>query len=226
MPLRLSVIIPAYNEEQNLPRTLKKLVGFCHEVIVVDGHSQDATAKIASKMGAQVLLSQKGRGLQMALGASKAKGDVLCFVHADTLVPKDFARHISLALKDSRVVWGAFALGVDARTLGLNLICLGANLRTRLFKLPYGDQAIFVRRDAYFAVGGFAPVPLMEDVDLARKLGRIGRFCFVRARVVTSARRWQQEGLLARTLKNYSLLLRHAFGDSPQSLAKKYKDSR
>jgi rSAM/selenodomain-associated transferase 2 len=226
MTMRLSVIIPAYNEEENLPRTLKRLVGFCHEVIVVDGNSKDATAQTARKMGALVLLSQKGRGLQMALGASMAKGDVLCFVHADTLVPKDFARHISRALQDSRVVWGAFALGVGERALGLDLICLGANLRTCFFKLPYGDQAIFVKRDAYFAVGGFAPIPIMEDVEIARKLGRIGRFCMARARVYTSARRWQQEGLLARTLKNYSLLLRYLLGAPPQSLADKYKDAR
>jgi cellulose synthase/poly-beta-1,6-N-acetylglucosamine synthase-like glycosyltransferase len=162
----------------------------------------------------------------MALGAAKAKGDVLWFVHADTLVPKDFAEQISRALKDSKVVWGAFALGVQRRTPGLDLICLGANLRTRLFNLPYGDQTLFVRRDAYIKAGGFAPIPLMEDVDLAKKLGRIGRFCMVRARVYTSARRWQQEGLCARTLKNYSLLLRYALGSSPFVLAKKYPDSR
>ncbi|SHK29125.1 transferase 2, rSAM/selenodomain-associated [Desulfatibacillum alkenivorans DSM 16219] len=224
--MKISVIIPCLNEEKNIRTVLEACRPGAHEIIVVDGGSQDQSVAKASGLADLILSSPPGRGRQQALGARHATGDVLLFLHADTLPPAGFEREISRMLQDPAVVFGAFSLGADYSSLAMELICFGANLRTRLFDMPYGDQAIFVRKEAYWRAGGFANIPLMEEVDLVKKLLRIGGFKLSRARVRSSARRWLQDGYLRRTLGNYSLMLRYQFGAKPEDLHGRYKNNR
>ncbi|ACL04689.1 glycosyl transferase family 2 [Desulfatibacillum aliphaticivorans] len=224
--MKISVIIPCLNEEKNIRKVLQACRPGAHEIIVVDGGSQDQTVARASGLADLILSSPPGRGRQQALGARHATGDVLLFLHADTLPPAGFDQEISRMLQDPAVAFGAFSLGTDCSGPAMDLICFGANLRTRLFDMPYGDQAIFVRKEAYWRAGGFADIPLMEEVDLVKKLLRIGGFKLSRARVRSSARRWRQDGHLRRTLGNYSLMLRYQFGAKPEDLHRHYKDNR
>jgi hypothetical protein len=151
---------------------------------------------------------------------------VLVFLHADTQLPPNYQDLIRLALTDQGIVFGAFFLNIHPSKPITNLIALMANLRSRLLKVPYGDQALFVRRSAYFLVGGFRGWPIMEDVDLVRRLNRIGGFKLARGFVQTSARRWEKENPVYTTLRNYSLILRYLAGSSPHTLARHYPDAR
>ncbi|MBW1989977.1 MAG: TIGR04283 family arsenosugar biosynthesis glycosyltransferase [Deltaproteobacteria bacterium] len=206
--MKVSVIIPALDEEAALPATLACCLGHAHEVIVADGQSDDATAKVAEGMGAQVLSCPRGRGRQQHAGALASSGGVLLFLHADTLLPEGWHAKVEEALSRPGSRWGCFWLGISPSSRRLSLVAAGANLRTRLFALPYGDQALFVRREDYFAAGGFSSLPLMEDVDLALRLRRDGGFSPARGRVLTSARRWAARGAALQTLENYARLAR------------------
>jgi hypothetical protein len=150
----------------------------------------------------------------------------LVFLHADTHLPKSFARLIWRALADPKVAFGAFSLAIHPSSPVLNLVAAMANIRSRLLKLPYGDQALFLRRSTYFQIGGFRPWPIMEDVDLVQRLNRVGAFKLVGTPVMTSARRWQKERPVYTTLRNWSLIVRYFLGVSPGALARHYPDSR
>lgn len=222
----ISVVVPTLNEAAVLGRTLAGLPpGFC-EVVVADGGSTDATAEIARAHGARVTVAQAGRGPQMNAGAQAARGGVLVFLHADTALPADAAGRIAAALADPRVVGGAFSLGIDSTDPRLGAIARAANLRTRLTGVPYGDQALFVRRGAFAAAGGFPAVPIMEDVALARALKRLGRVVLLPTRVRTSARRWEREGIVRTTLRNAALIGLYLLGVPPVRLARWYRDVR
>ncbi len=224
--MKLSIIIPALNEERSLRQTFAFILSHAHEVVIVDGGSEDGTVEVAREYASVVIDSKRGRGIQLHVGACKAQGDVLLFLHADTRPPKGFAMMIERTLSDPKTVFGAFRLGHHPSTAFLNLVALMANLRSLLLKMPYGDQGLFMRRSDYFRVGGFKDLPLMEDVDLVRRLNKIGRFKLVRARVRTSARRYDRNGVVLTTVRNWSLIIRYLLGQSPKSLHRFYSDAR
>jgi len=224
--MKLSIVIPALNEAESLGRTLASLKSQPAEMIVVDGGSQDSTIEVARQHTPHVLTSRPGRGFQQDVGARQSRGDVFVFLHADTQLPLNYQDLIRYALTDPGTVFGAFLLSIYPSKPALDLIALMANLRSRLLKVPYGDQALFVRRSAYFRAGGFKDWPIMEDVDLVRHLNRIGGFKMARGCVKTSARRWKKENPLYTTLRNYSLILRYLAGASPHTLTRHYRDAR
>jgi rSAM/selenodomain-associated transferase 2 len=222
----ISVVVPTLNEAAVLGRTLAGLPPGFSEVVVADGGSTDATAEIARAHGARVTVGPPGRGPQLNAGAAAAQGAVLLFLHADTALPPDAAGRIAAALADPGVVGGAFRLGIDSADPRLGCIARAANLRTRLTGVAYGDQAVFVRRTAFVAAGGFPEVPIMEDVALGRALKRLGRVVLLPARVRTSARRWEREGVLRTTLRNAALISLYLLGVPPARLARWYRDVR
>ena len=172
--MRLSVIVPTLNEEHYIARALASVPAGA-EVLVADAHSQDRTRQIAAEHGANVITGASGRGAQMNLAAEAASGDAFLFLHADCVLSPGAGDAIRKALDDSRVVGGSFRLRVEPTTLGLRLVSFGSNLRARYLGLPYGDQALFVRRSEFERIGGFLDIPIMEDVDLAKRLRRNGR---------------------------------------------------
>jgi rSAM/selenodomain-associated transferase 2 len=224
--MELSIIIPALNEAQALTKALGSLKEQPSEIIIVDGGSDDNTVDVARRFTPDVFISRRGRGIQQDVGARRSRGRVLVFLHADTQLPRGYQQLIHDVLADSDVVFGAFHLAIHPWTPALHIVALMANLRSRLCRLPYGDQALFVRRTAYFRVGGFQDLPIMEDVDLVRRLNRAGRFKLARGAVRTSARRWQKENVAYTTVRNWSLMLRYALGISPHDLAQHYPDTR
>jgi len=224
--MKLSIIIPTLNEESSLGRTLASVSGRGHEIIVVDGGSDDGTPEIAREHASVVLDSKRGRGIQQHIGACHAKGDVLLFLHADTLLSKGFDIVIERTLSDPRVILGAFRLGHHPPSAFLNLIALMANLRSIFLKMPYGDQGLFMRRSDYFRIGGFKDLPIMEDVDLVRRLNRVGKIKCVKARVRTSARRYDRNGVVYTTVRNWSLIIRYLLGQSPERLHRFCNDAR
>jgi rSAM/selenodomain-associated transferase 2 len=224
--MKLSIIIPTLNEERSLIGTLAPLLSLAHEIIVVDGGSKDGTVEVAGKYASVVLDSNRGRGIQQHTGACHAKGDLLLFLHADTWLPEGFEMMIEKTLSDPKTVFGAFHLGHHPSTKFLNLVALMANLRSLILKMPYGDQGLFMRRSDYFRVGGFKDLPLMEDVDMVRRLNKIGKFKLLRAKVRTSARRYDRNGIAYTTVRNWSLIIRYLLGQSPERLHRFYSDAR
>lgn len=224
--MNLSIIIPALNEADTLGRTLSSLTPAAHEILVVDGGSSDGTGEIALEHGAKLVVSRRGRGIQQDKGARQAKGEVFLFLHADTLLPNGFDDLVKDVLKDPKVALGAFQLGFDPTNAWLNVVACMANIRSRALLLPYGDQGLFTGRSDYFRVGGFAHLPIMEDVDLVKKLTRIGKFRLARGKVKTSPRRWQKEGMAYTTLRNWSIIIGYFMGVSPERLWRHYSEMR
>ncbi|MGR0482676.1 MAG: TIGR04283 family arsenosugar biosynthesis glycosyltransferase [Candidatus Electronema sp. V4] len=215
--LSISIIIPVFNEEAAVGPCLDRLPRSPEvELLVVDGGSADATAAVVRARGLEPLISGPGRGSQQRAGAAAASGDIFLFLHCDTCLPPDFLAHIHSILSRDGVAAGAFRLRIDAPGMAYRLIEAGANLRSSLLGLPYGDQALFMRRAAYLAAGGFPDQPIMEDVALVRRLGAVA---LAPAAVTVSARRWQRLGPLRVTLINQLMLLGSAAGLSPQRLA-------
>lgn len=227
MEKTFSIIIPTLNEETTLEFTLNSIPTSSRlEIIVVDGNSQDRTREIAYTRTSQVYISPPGRARQMNLGAQKAQGKILLFLHADSMIPAGGLEAISKALEDPQVIGGAFRLRINATGWGYRLIAWGANLRTRLLGLPYGDQGIFIRRKIFQKMGGFQEIPLMEDIDLVRRMKKIGSLRILPQPLLTSARRWEKEGLLYTTLRNWSLASLYLLGVSPHRLYHWYRPVR
>jgi rSAM/selenodomain-associated transferase 2 len=223
---RLSIIIPVLNEEAVLEGTLHPLTAGLHEIIVVDGGSRDGSIEIARRFTPHVLSAERNRGLQQHVGALRARGGILLFLHADTQLPPDYYGEICRTLALPGVVFGAFGLQISGGHAWLRLVSHMANLRSRLLRLPYGDQALFMGRLDYFKAGGFRGLPLMEDVDLVKRLTRMGGFRLARGRVLSSGRRWKREGLFYGTFRNWLLLSRFLAGAPPQALIKRYPEVR
>jgi len=224
MTERISVIIPTLNEEDHLEGTLSRLDGEANiEVIVVDGGSGDRTTDLAEKKGARVVLSPAGRGIQLNRGAAASSGEILLFLHGDTLLPGGFAPTVRHALKRPGCSTGAFSLKIDSRRQNLRLIAYCATLRSRLLQLPYGDQGIFTSRDMYKRAGGFPEVPIMEDYIFIRRIRKFGRIFILDKAVVTSARRWQNVGAIRTTLLNQLIVVGYNCRVSLPTLARWYQ---
>ncbi|TVS03325.1 MAG: DUF2064 domain-containing protein [Phycisphaerales bacterium] len=215
----LSVIIPTLNEAERIGPLIDRVKSDETEVIVADGQSDDATREIAAGHGARVVIASKGRGRQMDAGAKIARGRSLLFLHADTELPEGFARTVERTLRDPRVAVGAFRFALDARGRAFRVVEAGVRLRCKLFKTPYGDQALFLRADTFRELGGFGSTPIMEDLDLVRRAAKRGRVRVVRQTAVTSARRWKGAGVLKVTVINRLCVLGRAIGIPASSLA-------
>ncbi|MHC4779189.1 MAG: TIGR04283 family arsenosugar biosynthesis glycosyltransferase [Planctomycetota bacterium] len=221
---KISVIIPTLNEEDALAGTLEVLRWEeIPEVVVVDGGSSDKTALLARAFGAKVLHAGPYRASQLNVGAEAASGDVLVFLHADTRLPSGFRDRVISIMMRSGAVAGAFQLRIDAPFIGCRLVELLVSLRTRLFSLPYGDQALFMKAEDFRAAGGFPSLPIMEDFLFARRLRRLGRIVETDEFVVTSGRRWERVGVLKTTWMNQIMILAFAAGVSPARLARWYR---
>ena len=169
-----SVIVPTLNEAETLAATLEAVPRGA-ELIVSDGGSTDETVAIAARHGARVVTGERGRALQLNCGAQAAAGDVLVFIHADCVLGPDARDEIMLALQDSETVGGAFSLRIRNASRGLKLIAAASNFRARHLGTPYGDQGLFVRRNAFDQVSGYPELPFMEDVAIVRKLRKMGK---------------------------------------------------
>jgi rSAM/selenodomain-associated transferase 2 len=219
---RLTVIVPALNEAAGIERCLGALAPLRargHEVVVVDGGSTDATARLAAPLADRVIAAPRGRAAQMNAGAAAAAGDALLFLHADTRLPPGADRLVGAALVAH--AWGRFDVAIDSDDPRLAVIAFFINRRSRLTGIATGDQAIFVRRDAF---PGFAPIALMEDVAFSRAMKRVSPPACLAARVVTSARRWERRGVARTVLLMWRLRLAYWRGADPDELARRYPD--
>jgi rSAM/selenodomain-associated transferase 2 len=219
----LSVVIPALNEEKNISTTIKNIRDRDAEIIVVDGGSTDHTVERASQAGARVVKSPKGRAIQLNAGAAEAKGVILLFLHADTLLPKDYVAQIFEALMNAKVVAGAFRFKTTLQHPLMKAIECMANLRSRFLHLPYGDQGLFIKKALLGELGGFPEVPIAEDLFMVRRINKRGRIGILSSYAVTSARRWQTLGLIRTTLINQIILAGCFLGISPAKLAPLYR---
>ena len=218
--MRVSVIIPALDAGAGLPGCLERLRG-ADEVIVVDGGSRDDTVAVATKFGARVVQAARGRGAQLGVGSNLARGDWLLFLHADTRLDWGWRDAVDAHAAGGPDEAACFEFRLDDAAWQARVIEAGVALRLRLLGLPYGDQGLLVSRALYNEVGGFAPLPLMEDVDLVRRIGRT-RLRGLPARAVTSAARYRRDGYLPRMARNAVCLSLYFAGLSPRAIAKLY----
>jgi rSAM/selenodomain-associated transferase 2 len=223
----LSVVIPALNEAGQIAETLSTLARTPNvEIIVVDGGSTDATAAVAQAAGVRVLAARPPRSIQMNAGAAAAGGDILLFLHADTRLPVGFEEQIRQILARSRVAAGAFRLKIDGNQRGLEIMERVANWRSRFLQMPYGDQALFMRRSTFWELGAFPPIPIMEDFELVRRLKRRGRVALAPGCAETSARRWLRLGTVRTWLINQGIIGAYYAGVSPHRLAVWYRGKK
>lgn len=221
----ISVIIPALNEEKNIKNCIESAKNLNPiEIIVVDGGSSDRTVEVAKNNGAIVIASQKGRGIQMNMGASVSEGDVFLFLHADARLT-DIGQMNTESLLNG-CIGGFFRLSFDDNSISARLVEFFANMRARLLSLPYGDQALFIRRDVFEDIGGFREYPFLEDIDIALRLRKIGRLRYINHNVVVSSRRIQKGYPLSPiliSLRNVMIALLFILGASPCKLIRLYK---
>lgn len=221
----LSVVIPVLNEADHVDALLDALAPLrsrgC-ELIMVDGGSRDDTVDRARGRVDRLLSTPRGRALQMNTGAAEARGAALWFLHADSRIPIDADSHIAAAL--AQRPWGRFDVSLSGEHPALKTVETLMNLRSRLTGIATGDQGLFVRSETFRTIGGFAPIPLMEDIDLSRRLKRTaGRPACVRERLVTSSRRWERRGIVRTVVLMWWLRAAHALGVGPQRLARWYR---
>jgi rSAM/selenodomain-associated transferase 2 len=222
----LSIVVPALNEAGGIEASLRALAPMRQrgvEVIVADGGSSDATAALAAPLADLVLQAPRGRAQQMHAGAVAARGRVLLFLHADTLLPEGADELLLAGLARGGQSWGRFDVRIAGRPPMLRVVAAMINLRSRLSGIATGDQAMFVTRDAYRAVGGFPRQPLMEDIELSRRLKRYARPLCLTQRVTTSGRRWEARGVWRTIVLMWRLRLRYWLGAPPDLLAEEYR---
>ena len=227
---KFSIVIPVLHESDRINSLIENIEGLTgdggHEVIVVDGSPTKDTIRAIDNENIIKLISLKGRARQMNAGASIAKGEILIFLHADTELPCNALKTINSAMAQGRYVGGAFELGIDSHKVEFKILARWASLRCRLTGIPYGDQAIFIKRDYFHSLGGYRDIPLMEDVELMRRIKRKGdKIRIVPEQVKTSPRRWEEEGFVYVTARNTFLFFSYIFGVSPEKLAPFYKDT-
>jgi rSAM/selenodomain-associated transferase 2 len=225
--MRISVIIPVLNEEKTIATSVAALHALRpDEVLIVDGGSTDRTREICNQLRVRVISSKRGRATQMNAGASQATGDVLLFVHADTRLPESAFADIRTALANAHYVGGRFDVKLDGDRWILKIIGKLISLRSRLTKVSTGDQAIFVRRAVFEAIGGYPAIPLMEDIALSQALKRSGKVACLKNCVITSPRRWEAEGIWKTIFKMWTLKSLYLLGVSPFRLKRYYADGR
>lgn len=220
----ISIVIPTLNEAINFQATLESIR--CSEeveIIVVDGGSSDETVELAKRFDVRLLTTAAGRARQVNAGALAANGDVLLFLHGDTRLPPGFDGYIRDILARPGIVAGAFALAIDGPEVGLRIIEMLANFRSRIFQMPYGDQGIFLRAELFRSIEGFPDMPIMEDFVFMHKLKKRGQIAIAPLAVKTSARRWLKLGILKTTLINQVVLLAYFLGSDPKLLARWYR---
>jgi rSAM/selenodomain-associated transferase 2 len=225
--MTISVIIPVLHEQAVINETIAHLHVIRSdelvEIVVVDGDADADTLKVIKDGGVRRLAGGSGRAGQMNVGAAGAQGDILLFLHADTRLPAGAFGSISGCMEGGCFVGGAFDLGIGSEGLAFRIIEKVATFRSRLTRIPYGDQAIFIRRDLFDRIGGYKEIPLMEDVELMRRIKRGGHAIFIIPdKLRTSGRRWKKEGVVRCTLRNWTIILLYLMGVSPQKLARHY----
>ena len=224
--MSLSIIVPCLNEAAGITATLQALQPLRTrgaEVIVADGGSTDDTARLALPLADHVIRARKGRARQMNAGASRASGDILLFLHADTRLPENADGLIAQALHAHRRVWGRFDVSIEGASLMFRIIAASMNIRSRWTGIATGDQAIFVTRSLFEAAGGYEDIPLMEDIALSRTLKRYGAPMCLRHRVTTSGRRWEKHGILRTIWLMWRLRFNYWRGVDPVELAVRYR---
>jgi rSAM/selenodomain-associated transferase 2 len=223
--MKISIVIPTLNEAANLPQTLATIgnPNPDREIIIADGGSTDATIEIAQTAGAIVLPCPPGRASQQNHGATQATGDIYLFLHADTRLPPNWSELVVQTLANPQTIAGAFELAIDGPQWGLRLIEWGVKVRSRGFQLPYGDQAIFLRAETFYQLGGFPDLPIMEDFQLVKRLQKLGHIAIVPAAVLTSARRWERRGILQTTGLNQLMIVGFYLGIPPDRLRTWYR---
>jgi rSAM/selenodomain-associated transferase 2 len=225
---KFSFIIPVWNEGAIIIRTIEHI--WClhasggAEIIIVDGDPEGKTIDVARHMGVKTAISEKGRGSQMNMGAALAAGEILIFLHVDTTLPPDALELIEATMRDTSCTAGAFDLVIDSERPVFRFIEKTASLRSRVTRIPYGDQAIFMRRTAFRDLGGYKNIPIMEDVEIMRRIKKRGRKIYIIDRAVrTSSRRWEREGIIHTTLRNWLLLTLFLSGVKPEKLVRFYQ---
>jgi len=225
--VNFSIIIPALHEADKINSLVEHLEGLRSiqdaELIVVDGDPNGDTIQVIRSKTVRKMIAPKGRARQMNAGALAADGEILIFLHADTELPANALRMINSAMAQGRYVGGAFELGIDSHRIEFKILARWASLRCRLTGIPYGDQAIFIKSAYFNTLGGYKDIPLMEDVELMRRIRRRGdKICIVTEQVRTSPRRWEQEGFVYVNARNAFLFFSYILGVSPERLASFY----
>ena len=223
--ISVAVVVPTLDEEVALGRHLAAVLAVADEVVVADGGSRDGTVRIASEHGATIVTGAAGRGPQMNRGAEVSRSDVLLFLHADSVLPAGAIDRIRHAIEEG-YEGGGFLVRFDAQTPLFRLGARLVNLRTRLTGVPLGDQAQFVRRETFEALGGFRDWPILEDLDLGRRLKARGPVAIIDTPVVTSARRYTSNGIARTIANNWWIWLLYFLDVEPEKLAKRYRDVR
>ncbi|MBU2712705.1 TIGR04283 family arsenosugar biosynthesis glycosyltransferase [Zooshikella harenae] len=225
VPVKLSIIVPTLNEAKGIQpflMTLQPLRSKGHEVILVDGGSQDKTTDYARTMVDCLVSCATGRARQMQYGAELATGEVLLFLHADTLLPDQADEFIEQAFGKGGRCWGRFDVSFSGSHWLFYCIAYMMNKRSRITGIATGDQAIFVKRDHFEAIGGFLAIPLMEDIDLCSRLRQQGKPVCIPVPVITSSRRWEQNGIFRTILLMWWIRCCFYFGTAPEKLWRKY----
>lgn len=222
---RLSVVIPALDEAASIARVVRDARAQADEVIVVDGGSRDGSAATAADAGATVIAAPRGRALQMNAGAARAAGGLLLFLHADVRLPAGGGDAVRAAAA-AGARWGRFDVRLDSTRRSLAVVGAMMNLRSRLTGIATGDQAIFADRALWEALGGFAAIPLMEDVEFCARARRIARCACLRERVTVSARRWERRGVARTVVEMWAWRAAYALGASPDWLHRRYYGRR
>jgi rSAM/selenodomain-associated transferase 2 len=225
---KISIIVPVLNEDKILQQTLSTLnLTKNEELIVVDGGSRDRSVEIAQRFTKKIYITERGRARQMNYGAERAEGDILLFLHADCILPKDAYGLIRKALQSGRYIAGAFDLKIDHPGVFFRLTEIAANIRSRMLSLVYGDQGLFLKRETFKRIGGFPEIPLMEDIEISEKLREIGKIKFLRPPIRASARRWLKEGRLYTMVRDVTMAVVYLiFRPNPERLLRYYKDVR
>jgi rSAM/selenodomain-associated transferase 2 len=225
---QISFIIPVFRERNIINVTIDHIHRLqdstAAEIIVVDAESEENTISKITAQDVMKIIAPKGRGTQLNCGAREATGDILIFLHADTRLPETAINLISRIMDNENYSGGAFDLSIDSPRCVFRIIEMMASIRSRLTRIPYGDQAIFIRSGYFKSLGGFLDIPIMEDVEFMRRVKRNnGKICILKEKVITSSRRWEKEGPLYCTLRNWILVTFYFFGIRPQKLVRFYK---